>query len=248
MGIENALIVPDWPAPATVRALQTTRLGGVSTGVYAGLNLGDHVGDAPERVLANRLWLGAHLGAEPLWLKQVHGVNVLDADQADASREADASFTRRAGQACVVLTADCLPLLLCNSSGTAVAAVHAGWRSLCGGIIERTLAVARRPGDEWLAWMGPAIGPRAFEVGDEVRMAFVDQDERAAEAFLADSVGKWRTDIYRLARQRLAAAGVTAIYGGGHCTMEEGAQFYSYRRDGVTGRMGSFIWLEHAGV
>jgi YfiH family protein len=237
-------IVPDWPAPAKVRSLLTTRHGGVSQGVYASLNLGDHVGDDPLAVAENRSRLVSGLDAIPLWLNQVHGIAVVDAEQAFASPPpvADASFSHKPGLACAVMTADCLPVLLCNQSGTVVAAAHAGWRGLHAGVLERTVAAMACTGDGIIAYLGPAIGPQAFEVGDEVRAAFVDID-RQAEAAFKPLRGKWRADIYLLARQRLSALGVSAVFGGNYCTVEDSERFFSYRRDGVTGRMVSMIWL-----
>ena len=237
------LIVPDWPAPPGVKAIQTARGGGVSVAPYESLNLGDHVGDEPAAVAANRRRLADCLPGEPLWLNQVHGIAVADADSASPGTEADAAVARRIGKVCVVMTADCLPLLLCDRAGTTVAAVHAGWRGLAAGVIEATVAaMACRPGD-LLAWLGPAIGPAAFEVGDEVRAAFAARDPGATAAFAPGAPGKWMADIWLLARQRLAALGIDAIFGGGRCTVTEAERFFSYRRDGVTGRMGTFIWL-----
>lgn len=235
--------VPDWPAPARVHALQTTRCGGVSSGPYTSLNLGDHVGDDAAAVAANRALLGDRLPAPPLWLRQIHGTAVVDAAQAVAGAEADGALARQPGQVCVVMTADCLPVLLCDRAGTVVAAVHAGWRGLCAGIVEAAVAAMAVPESDMLAWLGPAIGPAAFEVGDEVRAAFVAHDPAAAVAFAPRGEGKWLADIYRLARQRLAAAGVAAVFGGGECTVADDQRWFSYRRDGTTGRMGTFIWL-----
>jgi YfiH family protein len=237
------LVVPDWAAPANVRAVQTTRRGGVSRGVYASLNLGAHVGDDPVAVAANRARLAAILPAAPVWLNQVPGVVVADADTAVAGVEADAAVARRPGRVCAVMTADCLPVLLCDRGGRVVAAAHAGWRGLCAGVIEATVAAMRVPGGDLLAWLGPAIGPQAFEVGDEVRAAFVAHDAAAKEAFVAHGAGKWLADIWLLARRRLAAAGVPQVAGGGRCTVAEADRFFSYRRDGVTGRMAACIWL-----
>lgn len=241
-------IRPDWPAPDRVRALQTTRMGGVSRGRYATMNLGDHVGDDPACVGENRRIVRQYLPGEVLWMKQVHGVAVAEAGDDIVGVEADAALSRQTGQVCVVLTADCLPVLLCDRSGTVVAAVHAGWRGLCAGVIEQTVAAMGIAGEELLAWLGPAIGSTVFEVGEEVRAAFLARDEQAADAFLAKAGGKWLADIYLLARLRLGRLGVTAIYGGEHCTLSESERFFSYRRDGETGRMGSFIWLENSGV
>lgn len=237
------LIVPDWPAPAHVRAVQTTRRGGVSRGPYASLNLGDHVGDDAACVAANRARLGALLPAEPIWLRQVHGVAVADADSASPGSAADAAIARRPGRVCAVMTADCLPVLLCDRGGSVVGAVHAGWRGLCAGVIEATLAAMRVPAADVLAWLGPAIGPQAFEVGDEVRAAFLAHDAAATAAFAPHGQGKWLADIGRLARRRLAAAGVRAVSGGGQCTVADRERFFSYRRDGVTGRMATCVWL-----
>jgi YfiH family protein len=240
-----SLILPDWPAPARVKSLMTTRAGGVSHAPWASLNLGDHVGDDPAHVVANRARLHRHLPAEPGWLKQVHSARVVELGR-EPNPEADASFTRTPGQVCAVLTADCLPVLFCDRAGSVVAAAHAGWRGLAGGVLEATIAAMNVPPGDILAWMGAAIGPQAFEVGDDVRLAFVAQHPEADIAFVphpASVPGKWLADIYQLARIRLSRAGVKAVYGGGRCTFNEAATFYSYRRDGVTGRMASLIWL-----
>jgi len=239
-------IVPDWPAPANVYAACTTRRGGVSQGPYAGMNPADHVGDAAAAVAANRRRLVQvlDLPAAPVWLRQVHGTRVIDAAAAGLAPEADAAFSRRPGVVCAVLTADCLPLLLCDRAGTVVAAVHAGWRGLAAGVVERSVAALDIAPGQVLAWLGPAIGPAAYTVGDEVREAFIGHDPQAAAAFAPAPGGGWRADLYRLARQRLAACGVSDIWGGGRCTFTEARDFYSYRRDGVTGRMASLIWLE----
>jgi len=234
--------VPDWRLPPTVRALQTTRLGGCSPAPYASLNLGDHVGDAPLNVVRNRQRLA--LPCEPCWLKQVHGVAVVEAEGAAGLPEADASLTRRAGVVCAVMTADCLPVLLCDRQGTVVAAAHAGWRGLCDGILERTVVAMRVPPDELQVWLGPAIGPSAFEVGAEVRAAFVARQAEAAAAFIQTAPDKFHADLWQLARLRLQAQGVTDIGGGGVCTFSDAQHYFSYRRDGVTGRMASLIWLQ----
>ena len=240
----NDWIVPDWPAPAAVRALVTTRAGGVSVGAYASMNLAKHVGDNPAAVAENRRRLRAHLPAEPLWLSQVHGHAVVCAEDAVEGVAADAAFTRRMGRVCAILTADCLPVLLCNDAGTVVAAAHAGWRGLAGGVIEAAVRATNEPPARLLAWLGPAIGPQAFEVGAEVRAAFLAHAPSAAAAFTAKEDGKWLADLYRLAEQRLNALGVSHIYGGGRCTFQEADTFYSYRREKDTGRMASLIWLE----
>jgi polyphenol oxidase len=237
------LLVPDWPAPSRVRALQTLRSGGCSLAPWDSFNLGDHVGDTSVNVEGNRAALCAQLPTEPVWLKQVHGIDVLDVGKGPATQEADAAFSRDSGAVCAVMTADCLPVLLCDRAGTVVAAAHAGWRGLAAGVIEATISTMAVPPGELLAWLGPAIGPSAFEVGDEVRAAFVAQDVLAGNAFVAHGPEKWLADIYLLARQRLIAAGVTSISGGGRCTVSEAEDFFSYRRDGVTGRMASLVWL-----
>ena len=240
------LVVPVWPAPVGVRALQTLRSGGCSPSPWHSFNLGDHVGDDPLRVAANRAALAACLPAEPCWLRQVHGIATVDAAKAPKCPEGDAAWTRQAGVVCAVMTADCLPVLFCDSAGSVVAAAHAGWRGLLAGVIETTLASMACPPQQVMAWLGPAIGPAAFEVGEEVRAAFVADSPAAAAAFVARAPGKWLANLELLARQRLAKAGVAAVYGGGECTFSAGERFFSYRRDGQTGRMATLIWLEQA--
>lgn len=237
-------IIPDWPAPASVRALVTTRDGGVSDGPYASMNLATHVGDDPAAVAENRRRLRDRIPAEPSWLSQVHGVAVVRAECAAEDAEADAAFTRQKGRACAVLTADCLPVLLCNDAGTVVCAAHAGWRGLAGGVIESAVRAMDEPPARLLAWLGPAIGPQAFEVGAEVRAAFLAHAPAAAAAFVPKANGKWLADLYRLAGQRLGALGVSRVFGGGFCTYHETARFYSFRREKTTGRMASLIWME----
>jgi hypothetical protein len=237
-------ITLDWPAPANVRAVQTTRIGGVSVEPYASLNLGGHVGDDPAAVAQNRVLLRAKLPADPVWLKQVHGNIVADGDSAGGVPEADASVAHKPGKVCAVMTADCLPLLLCDDAGTVVAAAHAGWRGLAGGVVEAAVRAMNVAPARLLVWLGPAIGPQAFEVGEDVRQAFLSHYAGAAQAFAPHGDGKWLADIYLLARQRLALLGVARVYGGGLCTYRDKEQFYSYRRDGATGRMASLIWLE----
>jgi YfiH family protein len=241
------LIVPDWAAPPTVRGCTTTRLGGVSTGPFTSLNLAAHVGDDADAVAANRgrLCEALALPAEPLWLSQVHGCEAVRVDTAAAGGPpvADAAVARRPGAVCAVLTADCLPVLLCDRAGTCCAAVHAGWRGLHRGVIEAALGRLGVPGAETLAWLGPAIGPTRFEVGPEVRGAFLAQDPGAAVAFRAGVGDRWLADLYALARRRLTAAGVTRVSGGGLCTAGDAARFFSYRRDGRTGRMATLVWL-----
>ncbi|MDO9007306.1 MAG: peptidoglycan editing factor PgeF [Thiobacillus sp.] len=236
------MIVPDWPAPPHVKSLMTTRESGVSQAPWASLNLGDHVGDDPAHVAANRAHLRRALPSEPGWLKQVHGTSVVEVGL--NVHEADAAFSRQAGTVCAVLTADCLPVLFCDRVGSVVAAAHAGWRGLADGVLEATVAAMQVPPGDILAWMGAAIGPQAFEVGEEVRQVFVAQHPQATAAFVQHVPGKWLADIYQLARIRLNHGGVSAVYGGGRCTFTETDHFFSYRRDGVTGRMASLIWLE----
>ena len=293
-----SLLIPDWPAPARVRALITTRAGGVSAPPYAALNLGTHVGDEPAAVAENRRRLAEHLPAEPVWLDQVHGVSVYHADSrpafdpatagalcldpgsagptdpgapdrsrpgrsapgtgaprpagsgspdvAAAPPAADAAVTRTPGRVLAVLTADCLPVLLCDRAGGVAAVAHAGWRGLVAGVLEATVAATEVPPSTLLAHLGPAIGPTAFEVGAEVRAGFLTHDPAAAGAFVPNGPGKWLADLYFLARLRLAAAGVSAVSGGGLCTYHDSERFYSYRRDGRTGRMATLIWLASA--
>jgi YfiH family protein len=233
---------PDWPAPAWVRTCVTTRDGGVSQAPFDSFNLGDHVGDEPQAVAKNRQRLVSQLGCQPAWLSQVHGVQVVAADPAQV-HEADASWTTTSGLACTVMTADCLPALFCDRAGSRVAAAHAGWRGLAAGVLEATVAALACAPEEVLVWLGPAIGPQAFEVGGEVREAFVASHPQAASAFVPSiNAGRFMADIYQLARIRLAACGVTAVYGGGFCT-HSAPRFYSYRRASVTGRFASLIWL-----
>jgi YfiH family protein len=247
------LIVPDWPAPPRVRAASTTRAGGASRGVYAGLNLADHVGDRSEHVLDNRSLLRSRLGlpGEPLWLQQVHGTRVLSDPTVSSVKiavgrapEADGACTRAPGVVCAVMTADCLPVLLCDRQGTRVAALHAGWRGLAAGILEGGIAAMGGVAGEILVWIGPGIGADAFEVGSEVRARFVDDDPDAALAFRPSGSGRHWADLVALARHRLSRLGVTEIHGGGYCTFSDPTRFFSYRRDGVTGRMASMIWLD----
>lgn len=284
MNILNHCLIPDWPAPANVRTLQTTRQGGISSAPYDSFNLGDHVGDAPLAVERNRILLNTLLPSEPVWLEQVHGTVVANADRASCLPQADACIARHRAAVCVVMTADCLPVLLCDTQGSVVGAAHAGWKGLAAGVIEATVQAMDVAPQDLMAWLGPAISREAFEVGDEVRALFVDADPLASAAFtpspcaegslrsggeptglpLAGVRGEWvdsslplgervpvraregvkyMADIYALARLRLNALGITRIYGGDHCTYRDHERFFSYRRDGVTGRMGTFIWL-----
>ena len=244
----NDWLVPDWPAPASVRAVTTTRQGGVSQGCYASMNPADHVDDDPVAVMANRKYLqqALDLPGQPVWLQQVHGTEVINAATAGTSPTADAAYSLEAGVVCAVLTADCLPVLLSDTAGECVATIHAGWRGLVAGVIEQAARATGRPGNTLLAWLGPAIGPSAFQVGEEVRDSFMAHDQAAAGAFRQGTDGRWFADLYQLARQRLADCGVTAVYGGEYCSFTDSERFYSYRRDGVTGRMATLIWLEES--
>lgn len=236
----------EWPAPPHVRTASTLRTGGVSAVPFDSLNLGDHVGDAPEAVRANRQRVAQalQLPNEPCWLTQVHGTRVIEAGSWATPPQADACIARSAGQVCVVMTADCLPVLICSRDGDRVAAAHAGWRGLAGGILESTVSSLGLPGSQLMAWLGPAIGPQVFEVGDEVRIAFMAKEAAAAQAFKPSyRAGHWLADLYLLARQELARLGVQAVYGGGLCTCSDEARFFSYRREPRTGRMASLIWL-----
>lgn len=257
-------IVPSWPAPARVRAYSTLRTGGVSRGGYASLNLGAHVGDDPASVAENRRRVVERLAlpSEPCWLEQVHGNRVLDLDRASAGERgfdpearvkgepsgglgpADAAVTSRPGIVCVVLTADCVPVLLTDRAGRRVGAAHAGWRGLVNGVLPAAVDALRAPPGDVLAWLGPAIGPAAFEVGDEVRAAFAEQGFAVDRAFERNARGRWQADLYALAAESLRRAGVTAIYGGDHCTFSEADRFFSHRRDAPCGRMASLIWTE----
>ena len=212
------IIRPDWPVPSTVRALMTTR----ST---------------------SEQQLHGLLPSEPLWLRQVHGVKVVDFDTAAANPEGDAAMTHAPNRVCAIKAADCMPVLLADDAGTVIGAAHAGWRGLCAGVIEETIRRMGLPGERLVAWLGPAIGPTVYEVGDEVRAAFVSRDAKAEMAFRAARPGHWLLDLYAVARQRLASTGVERVFGGGYCTYSEPERFYSYRRDGSTGRMAALIWL-----
>ena len=239
----NDWLIPDWPAPAGVKACVTTRTGGVSLAPFDSLNLGDHVEDSPEAVLENRHRLTAAFAIQPAWLRQVHGVVVVEADPGRIA-EADGSWTGTPGIACTAMTADCLPALFCNKSGTRVAAAHAGWRGLAAGVLEAAADSLDAAPADVLVWLGPAIGPKVFEVGPEVREAFMQQHPQTAQAFVpSHNPGKFLADIYQLARLRLAARGITAVYGGGLCTVTD-PRFFSYRRSPRTGRFASLIWLE----
>lgn len=242
----------DWPGgeaarPKNVQACTTLRVGGVSTGVYSGYNLADHVGDDPQVVLSNRAKLleDLHLPSEPVWLEQVHSNKVVYADELVAGQtiQADASTTANKGIVCVVMTADCLPVFICNQTGTEVAVAHAGWRGLHAGIISNTIKAMNSSADELLVYLGPAIGAEVFEVGEDVLDAFVEKNSANKSAFVATKKGHYLCDIYQLARIELQSIGVEKIAGGDYCTYRDEQRFYSYRRQANTGRMASLIWL-----
>ena len=243
MNIAADWIVPDWPVSARVRALITTRNGGASSGAYADFNLGEGVGDDAHAVASNRRLLRRLLPDEPIWIRQVHGTRVVEAEPTSLGAEADAAVTRTPGRVCAVLTADCLPVLLADAQGTVVGIAHAGWRGLAAGVIEsvvRTMAVAPA---SLIAYLGPAIEAEAYEVGRYVFDAFVGSDSDAAAAFASRGAGKFLANLNLLARQRLAKLGVGSVHGGTLCTYGDAGRFYSHRRDGVTGRMASLVWM-----
>ena len=241
------LILPDWPAPAGVRAAFTLRTGGVSQPPFDSFNIGAHVGDEPRAVGENRRQLRGRLGlpVEPAWLTQVHGARVadLDAESSNGSLEpADGAVTRTADRVCAIQAADCMPVLFASAEGVAIGAAHAGWRGLAGGVLEAVVGAMRVPPESLFAWLGPAIGQAHFEVGEEVRAAFLAADPAAAAAFTANPRGRWQCDLYGLARRRLTALGVGQVYGGTWCTYADAGRFFSYRRDGRCGRMAALIW------
>jgi hypothetical protein len=252
---EPTWLTPDWPVPPGVRALSTWRVGGVSAGHYASLNLGDHVGDAPQAVAENRrrLRVAASLPAEPRWLRQVHGIAVADLDRPNAEPDRpmlaaqerpgqDAAFARGPGKICAILTADCLPILLAARNGSAVAAVHAGWRGLAAGVIAATLGSLGLPAGDLIAWLGPCIGAERYEVGDEVRAAVLAQAPEAAAAFTENSSGRFLADLPRIARIQLGGLGLAAVYGANACTLSDRDRYFSHRRDAPTGRQATLIW------
>ncbi len=243
MNAASVGFAPDWPAPSGVRAWVTEC--GAGPGRYGALNLATHVGDDAAAVAANRTRLRAALALprEPAWLDQVHGTRVLDLD-GEANAAADGAVTARAGIVCAVLTADCLPVLLCDAAGRRVGVAHAGWRGLLGGVLSATVRALGAPPDQLLAWLGPAIGQAAYEVGADVRDAFLAVQPQAAAHFTENPRGRWQADLYGLARDSLRAAGVTAVYGGGFCTFRESARFFSHRREAPCGRMATLIWRE----
>ncbi len=237
------LIEPDWPAPANVRAFTTTRAGGFSKDAWASMNLGLNCGDDPCAVFRNREQLRSQLPAEPLWLRQIHGTQLVTHSYAGSEEPvADGVVARLPTQVCAVLTADCLPVLFCIRSGTRVAAAHAGWRGLAQGVLQATVRQLKEAPGEIMAWLGPAIGPEAYQVGEDVRQAF---GEEYGVYFKKDGT-RWLLDLYGVARLILTQAGITSVYGGHFCTYSDSKRFYSFRRDGVTGRMATVIWLlEH---
>jgi len=243
----NHWIIPDWPAPRSVGAISTTRLGGVSKGPWQSLNLGMNSGDGADEVARNRALLSEMLPAAPHWVQQVHGSRVLQHPGAGLSKDppivqADAQFTREKHAVCAILAADCLPVLFCDRKGTEVAAAHAGWRGMAAGVLENTVAAMGQPASELIAWLGPAIGPAVYQVGDDVKAAFASQQAAGAAAFKPDG-DRWLFDLYAMARHCLQQVGVGHISGGGYCTYSDPERFFSYRRDRITGRMANLVWL-----
>jgi hypothetical protein len=238
-------LAPDWPVAEHVRVVSTLRAGGVSEGPYASLNLAAHVGDRPEAVTTNRLLLreAGHLPAEPLWLEQVHGSDVVRHEGTGVGGRADASVAFAPGRVCAVMTADCLPVVVADRAGTCVGVAHAGWRGLVGGVLQATMAALGVAAGDLHAWLGPAIGPDAFEVGPEVRDAYLARVPGSAGCFGRNEHGRYVADLYRLAALVLGQAGVAGVHGGGWCTHRESGRFFSFRRDGVTGRMATLAWL-----
>ena len=248
MDINAHCIVPDWPAPGHVHALVTTRAGGDSTGAYASMNLGLRTDDDQAAVAANRSRLQQVLPQAPRWLAQIHGSVVVDADALSDVPQADASVARLPGTVCAIMIADCLPILITDTAGTCVGAAHAGWRGLADGVIANTVARMAAPSADLMAWIGPGIGPDAFEVGDDVLQAFCTAAPERRVAFRPLKPGKWLCDLPALARDALRRAGVARIYGGDLCTYNDAQRFYSYRRDRVTGRMAALIWRDPQGA
>lgn len=241
---KERILWADWPAPANINALTTTRLGGDSHGTFNGLNLADHVDDNIEHVTKNRQIISQTLNIEePVWLKQVHGIKVVNATTAQHHAEADAIFSNQINSVCAVLTADCLPLLFCNKTASKVAAAHAGWRGLADGVIESTVDVLQENPENLMVWLGPAIGPQCFEVGQDVVDAFVVNDKASVCAFTQTDDEHYLADIYQLARLRLKRLGIENVYGGELCTYTDEERFYSFRKNKITGRMASMIWI-----
>jgi YfiH family protein len=243
----NSLIMPDWPAPGSIKAVSTTRHGGFSLPPYDNFNIASHVGDQSHLVIKNRDYLTklAQLPESPRWLNQVHNTQVINSLDWQLNINADAIVSRQNNHVCTVMTADCLPMLLCNKQGDTVAAIHAGWRGLVAGIIEKTVTAFSGDPQDILVWLGPAIGPNQFEVGSDVYQSFTDHSAQATKAFRQTDDNHYLADIYLLARQRLTAIGINAIFGGNLCTVSDNQQFFSYRRDNVTGRMASMIWFSN---
>ncbi len=240
-------IIPAWPAPANVKAFITTRSGGVSVAPRDSLNLGYKAGDDPQAVAQNRAIVEAAMPQPPKWLAQMHGTRVVNADEITDVPAADASVAHAKSTVCAIMIADCLPVLFSNRAGTRVAAAHAGWRGLSGGVLANTVKALCEAGDtpaDLIAYIGPGIGPAHFEVGADVYAAFVSQDAAAQSAFTPHAPGKWLADLVALARRALTRVGVTQVYGGGMCTYANPQRFFSYRRDKITGRMAAFIWRE----
>lgn len=241
----NSLIYPDWPAPDNIKAVSSARIGGFSAPPYNSFNLGSHVGDDPETVNKNRHYLAelAQLPESPRWLQQQHGTQLINSRDWQADIQADAIFSHTVNHVCTIMTADCLPILLCNKQGDFIAAIHAGWRSLAAGIINKTIARFNCDPQDIIAWLGPAIGPTQFEVGLDVYATFIRHSSQASQAFQQTDATHYLADIYCLAKQYLTACDVTAIFGGNFCTVTDSERFFSYRRDGITGRMASLIWI-----
>lgn len=244
MSIPARWIVPDWPVPRRVCSLITTRHGGGSRGAYASFNLGERVGDDAQAVASNRRLLRQFVPDEPIWIRQVHGTRVVEAEPSSLGKEADAAVTRTPGRVCAVLTADCLPVLLADAQGTVVGIAHAGWRGLAAGVIESVVRAMGVAPASLVAYLGPAIGVAAYEVGHDVFDAFVGANSDAVAAFASRGAGKFLANLNLLTRQRLGRLGVESIHGGTLCTYSDAGRFYSHRRDGVTGRMASLVWME----
>ena len=243
---DRSLLEFDWPLPRGVRAAFTTRRGGVSEAPWDSFNLATHVADAPVAVAANRAHLKSMLAlpAEPAWLNQVHGAATVNLDEPPQSLSADAAIAGGVGPVCAIMVADCLPVLFASRDGRRIGAAHAGWRGLAAGVLESTVAALEVRAGELTAWLGPAISREHFEVGAEVRAAFVDADAGAAPHFFPNARGRWQADLVALARRRLAALGVSDVHGGAWCTFADRERFYSYRRDGGGGRMVALIWKQ----
>lgn len=247
MSTEHRYLIPDWPAPVNIKSCVTKRRGGVSIGSFSSFNMGLRSGDVLEHILTNREQMAVDFGWQnkAQWLMQVHGTTVVTATTTGEEQEGDAVWTDQQALSCAVLTADCLPVLFCDQQGTVVAAAHAGWKGLLAGVLEETIKAMGKPSDQLMAWMGPAISQQHFEVGPEVRAAFVARDTDAKDAFSQGNGDRWQADLYQLARQRLEVAGISSVYGGGLCTFSQLNEFFSYRRDGqASGRLASVIWIE----